>query len=170
MREIKFRGLDEEMQKMVYDFQESEGESFETWKQNYLPIVGDDGTLVIGVYHNGDWHELKMMQYIGKKDKNENEIYAGDIVKFHYFYQSLGEGLGVRESEHELTGIVEWGEFGWGLSAIKGEHWEGYTGYESGEGSSTFLELMAMNQSSIHEESFEVIGNFYENEKLINAS
>lgn len=111
--------------------------------------------------------DYAFMQYTGLKDKNGKEIFEGDIVRFHYFYGTLGDGMGFVESEHELTGVIEWGAFGWGLSAIKGEHWRGYTGYEDGEGESNLMELMSMNESSIHEESFEIIGNIYENPSLI---
>jgi uncharacterized phage protein (TIGR01671 family) len=107
------------------------------------------------------------MQYTGLKDKNGKEIYEGDIVRFHYFYQSLGANLGGQESEHELAGIVKWQQYGYGLSAIKGEHWRGYTGYEDGEGSSDFLLLAGMSESSIHEESFQIIGNIYENADML---
>jgi uncharacterized phage protein (TIGR01671 family) len=107
-----------------------------------------------------------VMQFTGLLDKNDVEIYEGDIVKFHYFYGSGGlEGF--VEAEHELTGVIEWGAYGWGVYAIEGEHWNGYTGYADGEGSSNFMDLVAMNESSIHEESFEVIGNIYQNPELI---
>lgn len=113
-----------------------------------------------------NWGDV-LMQFAEFKDKNEKDIYEGDIVKFHYFYQSLGAGLGVQESEHELIGIIKWGAFGWAVSAIKGEHWEGYTGYKPGEGESYVVDLYAMNESSIHEESFEVIGNIHEHPHLL---
>ncbi len=72
--------------------------------------------------------------------------------------------MGFIEAEHELTGVVKWGAYGWGLDAIKGEHWKGYTGYDDGGGNSNFIDLMAMNESSIHEESFEVISNIHQKE------
>lgn len=108
-------------------------------------------------------------QFTGINDKNGKEIYEGDILKFHYFFQSLGENLGVKEDEHELIGVVHWGEFGWGIESIKGEHWQSYTGYDSEEGNSNFIELSYMNESSIHEESFEIIGNIYENPELLST-
>ncbi len=107
-------------------------------------------------------------QYTGIPERNSKDIFEHDIVKFHYFYASLGENLGVQESEHELTGIVTWGEYGWAIKAIKGQHWQGYTGYASGEGESSVVELYAINQSGLHEESFEVIGNIHSNPELLN--
>ena len=108
-------------------------------------------------------------QFTGLHDKNGKDIYEGDILKFHYFYQSFGENMGASESEHELSGIVEWQEYGYGISAIKGEHWNGYTGYSDGEGSADFIHLAAMSESSIHEESFEIIGNIHQNPELLNS-
>ena len=105
-------------------------------------------------------------QYTGLKDKNGKEIYEGDIVKFHYFFLGGGEE-GVWESEHQAIGVLTWGLYGWAVSSIRGEHWQGYTGYDAGEGESNILELMMMNESSIHEESFEIIGNIYENPELL---
>lgn len=107
-------------------------------------------------------NDLPLMLYIGTEDRNGDKIFDKDIVKFHYFYGSVGSNLGFVEAEHELIGIVEWGAFGWGLSTIKGEHWQGYTGYAKGEGESSFYELCGMSESSIHEESFEIIGNVFQ--------
>jgi uncharacterized phage protein (TIGR01671 family) len=131
-----------------------------------------------GAHHLASWLEAHssfgvtgkesiFMDWAAFVDNKGKEVYEGDIVKFHYFYQSLGEGLGVQESEHELIGVVKWAAFGWSISAIKGQHWEGYTGYESGEGESYIVDLYSMNESSIHEESFEVIGNIYQNPELL---
>ena len=113
-----------------------------------------------------DDDQVSIMQYTGLKDKNGKEIYEGDIVKFHYFFLGGGEE-GVWESEHQAIGVLTWGLYGWAVSSIRGEHWQGYTGYDAGEGESNILELMMMNESSIHEESFEIIGNIHENPELI---
>lgn len=155
-RIIKFRAWDNSDKRML-----AVVEPDEQGKREYYPFE-----IQIGFSH---WRkeDIVLMQWTGLHDKNENEIYEGDVVKFHYFFQSLGENFGVVESEHELTGVIEWSGFGWGVSKIKGEHWRGYTGYEDGEGDSNLLQLMAMNESSIHEESFEVIGNIYQNPDLI---
>lgn len=147
-------------------------------------LVGDLATWIHGYYHfdktlNAHYICLKdsLYQYevraetVGQllefKDKDEIDIYESDIVRFHYFYQSLGANLGAQESEHELIGIITMRQYGWGVSAIKGEHWQGYTGYSAGEGESNIVDLYAMNESSLHEESFEVIGNIFDNPELI---
>lgn len=144
---------------------------------NLVSTSPDEAFILIGVtgHIKRDDYECYMApvrpesvgMWTGLKDKNGKEIYEGDIIKFHYFYQSLGENLGVQESEHELIGVVKWGAFGWSVSAIKGQHWEGYTGYKSGEGESNIVDLYSMNESSIHEESFEVIGNIHDHPHLL---
>jgi uncharacterized phage protein (TIGR01671 family) len=112
-------------------------------------------------YNGEEVQEDTIGEYTNLNDRKGHRIFEGDIVKFHYFFQSLGEGLGVKESEHELTGNIVWGSYGWGIEAIKGEHWQGYTGYDAGEGDTSFMELHELNPSSPHEESFEVIGNIH---------
>lgn len=161
MREIKFKcwqitgyNFDE---KPIWGMIDAEDLSFEEFKPLVDLLVSDPESEVF-------------LQYTGLKDKNGREIYEGDIVTFHYFYQSLGANLGAQESEHELTGIVKWQEYGYGLSAIKGEHWRGYTGYDDGQGNSDFLLLAGMSESSIHEESFEILGNIYENPELLHSA
>ena len=145
MREIKFRVFYEQSQTWVYF----------TIGQTFTDVAN-------AIYSNICINGGTFYQYTGLKDKNGKEIYEGDIVNFHYFFGALGEGLGFVECEHELKGRVEWGEFGWGVSAIKGEHWKGYTGYDDGDGESSFIDLMMMNESSIHEESFEITGNIHQ--------
>jgi uncharacterized phage protein (TIGR01671 family) len=109
---------------------------------------------------------LTISQSTGLKDKNGEEIYEGDIVKMHYFYQSLGANMGVVESEEEITGEVFHDEFGWAITKIRGRHWEDLTSYESGEGKSYIAHLYNMDGQT-HEESFEVIGNIYESPELL---
>lgn len=110
--------------------------------------------------------ECVLMHYTGLKDRHGVEIYEGDIVKLHYFYQSLGANMGVIESEEEITGEVFHDEFGWAVTKMRGRHWEDLTGYEAGEGKSYIAHLYNMDGQT-HEESFEVIGNIYENPELL---
>lgn len=164
IREKKYRVWDREEKIM------SEGLPFEWFLTGdpgdmEFPSTGESLPLKDFIFFRD---HFEIMDFAGLLDRNGKEIYEGDIVKFHYFYGTLGANLGYEESEHELTGVVEFGMFGWGLKAIKGEHWKGHTRYGDGEGESSLYELCAMNEGAIHEDSFEVVGNVYENSELIN--
>jgi len=115
--------------------------------------------------HNG-LKEL-WLQWTGLRDRNGVEIYEGDVIKFHYFYQRLGAGLGIEEDEHEMVGEVYFDGYGYGIKKVEGQHWAGYTGYSDGEGDCSFIGLQEFSQSAIHEGSFEVIGNTYQNPELL---
>ena len=119
-------------------------------------------------FQNAGLYDRILMQFTGLTDKNGVEIYEGDVIKFHYFYGTLGDGMGFVESEASLVGVVKFDEFGITVTDIKCKHWQELTGYEEREGESYIYQLYAMNESSVHEESFEVIGNIYENPELLN--
>lgn len=91
-------------------------------------------------------------QFTGIKDKNEIEIYEGDIVKLHLFTQELGAGLGVEEGEREMIGVIEYQDLGLSFKEAEDDEEWFYLVYSPG---------------MIHEESFEVIGNIYENPELL---
>lgn len=89
-------------------------------------------------------------QLTGLKDKNGKEIYEGDIVKCHYFYEALGEGLGVYEAENEFIGHISFQDMGLWIES-------------NTENNSVFLLWI----NGLHEESFEVIGNIHQNPELL---
>lgn len=156
-REILFRGRSVKTGRWIW------GSLIQNGQYDYAIYDGNE-------HSDSDGEEVEedtIGQYTGINDRKGHRIFEGDIVKFHYFYQSLGENLGAQESEQEIIGKIVWGEFGWSIDAIQGQHWEGYTGYQTGEGECSILELYAMNESSIHEESFDVIGNLHDNPYLL---
>lgn len=157
-RDLKFRAWDKGHRKMSY--------KVNLYSLNHRGEI-DKAQIDNKQIMNRIGLDCEIMQFTGLLDRKGKEIYEADIVKFHYFYGTLGANLGFEEAEHELTGIVDFGMFGWGLKAIKGEHWRGHTRYEDGEGESSLHELCAMNEGAIHEDSFEVIGNLYENPELL---
>jgi len=165
-REIKFRGKSTNTGKFVYGFFGYDWDS----KGDLMPCIQSSITEMKSSFTNTVIDINTLSQFTGLTDKNGKDIYDGDVVKFHYFYMSFGSNMGAQESEHELSGVVKWQEYGYGLDAIKGEHWAGYTGYSDGEGYSDFLHLAGMSESSVHEESFEIIGNIYETPELLNPT
>lgn len=90
-------------------------------------------------------------QFIGLEDKNGSKIYEGDIVNMHVFTQELGHELGVTEGEEIFKGVIEMWQYGPGIE----------TGKEDG---SFYLVLVP---GMIHEESFEILGNKFQNPKLL---
>jgi len=85
-------------------------------------------------------NEVELMQHTGLKDKNGNEIYEGDIVKFQ-------ESYGKEEPEINI-GNIEYSEMA--------------TSYLINWGNSHYQHL--------NEVEFEIIGNIYENPELLNNS
>lgn len=119
MRVIKFRIWDELNSKM--------------WVSNNLKYFFQDST-------EDDLQNL--MQFTGLTDKNDNEIYEGDIVKSIRYSESY-DGDIIIEREWELKGSVYFSTGTWRVI-------------------NTAIPLYEWNKKTI-----EVIGNIYENPELI---
>ena len=125
MREIKFRAWDKENEKM----RKVSSISLE----NKEIAVKDFGT-----YHFFRIKDIELMQYIGLKDKNDKEIYEGDIV--------LVELCGT--STWYKT-VVEFKEGAFIASLIDGEDY-----------------IYIFNRG-FDSNDFEILGNVYENKSLL---
>lgn len=145
MREIKFRAWDKNKNKMLsyYDL-------YAIDCSTEYPFLA----LIKGYYaYSGagflDGVDPVIMQYTGLKDKNGKEIYEGDIVKMHYFFENLDPyTLGVFEDEAEVTGTVRIDPFGTYTETEKATYdWGDYLQEPS--------------------EELEIIGNIYEDGHLL---
>ena len=148
-REIKFRAWigDRSVMRDVVTYQKH----VKGFSISYLESMGIELEPMYSVTHS-----IKLMQYTGLKDKYGIEIYEGDIVTAHQF---LFDGC---EVESQIFGEIAIGDFGVTLKRIKNDFYEDYTGYEPYEGESHLLDFYGL-----HEDSFEVIGNIYENKELL---
>lgn len=130
MREIKFRAWNKDSKKMYKIGQITLEEG--TW--NYEP----DNREYIGMsipYQPS----FVLMQYTGLKDKNEKEIYEGDIIEIKG-YSNKGYNTGLVKEIY----VVEFKDFCWSC------------------GIKSLLNLATINWASI-----EVIGNIYDNPELL---
>lgn len=154
MREIKFRAKD------------YTGE----WRYGYL-IQGVDienkpiknfiieNTSEVNILNKGllqKYYEIDfetLGQYTGLKDTNGKEIYEGDIIKMHYFFDNYDPTtFGVFEDESEITGEIVFDLDGFRVIDKDDEKRE--------------LPLSIIQEPV---EELEVLGNIYDNPELLEA-
>lgn len=129
-REIKFRAWDYDTNTMVYP-------------DNKLETIFCFDSVGLSVYQ-GNGSELssfELMQYTGIKDKNDIEVYEGDVIK--YSSDVINSFYGVNEIIREV-------KFRHGTYGIKG-----------------FEKDTHIPFGNILKCKFEVVGNIYENYDLL---
>ena len=104
-----------------------------------------------------DFEDLILMQSTEFKDNNDTEIFEGDVVNIHWFYADFDPvELGAFENEEyaeRVTVKKEFGNFGF--------WWEE---------ADSWVDLATLAMSArLDEESFEILGNIYENPELLSS-
>lgn len=159
-RIIKFRAYCKKrkrMYKVLHLYSGMLGDSVLTWAtvKGFDIIEQKDIHLKIQPEH------CIIMQFTGLYDCNDKEIYEGDVVKMHQF---LFDGYSETECEH--FGVVAYNNesASFNFTRIKGKFYSEHTGYPEGE---DIEGCPISNFYGLHEESFTIIGNIYENPTLI---
>ena len=137
-REIKFRAWHREAKSMITVFQWNKGDE----KDSVTRLRHFNGieTLFIG-------EDCDLMQFTGLNDKNDSEIYEGDIVKA---VKKRWQGFDVEESREYFNNVVEWWCGGMGVGfRIRGKRWH-----------------KMLTKNMVYNLELEVIGNIYENPEL----
>lgn len=158
MREIKFRAKDYTgewrygclLERKYFDFKHGKDASM-----YYISSIEPDWT-TSNIYTNKEYLVIfnTIGQYTGLKDKNNKEIYEGDIVNAHYFFENHDPiNLGAFEDESEITGKIVFDLDGFRVIDKDDEERE--------------LPL-SMIQEPVEE--LEVLGNIYDNPELLEAS
>lgn len=103
-----------------------------------------------------------LMQSTGLFDNSipKKEIFEGDVVELHHFTENYSETGGFYEGEESLVGVVR---YGYTDDEIKyfGKVYPPRWFIEN-----RYRELVFSDLSGLHEESFKVIGNVYQNKEL----
>ncbi|WP_270596818.1 YopX family protein [Enterococcus asini] len=101
---------------------------------------------------------LILMQSTGFKDNNDTEIFEGDVINIHWFYADFDPvELGAFENEEYAERVIVKKEFGnFGFWWEEADSW-------------VDLATLAMS-ARLDEESFEILGNIYENAELLKGA
>lgn len=176
----KFRALKKEPKAYVYGWN---GDDYTDSKWVYgsgvIPVYNntyptDEMEMVIDVnydeldYWQPSYSTCKIIpntvgQYIWKTDKNGKEIYDGDIVRIHQF---LFDGC---EYEKEIVVSIERMKDTacFGANLLQAKEIKEYMGYSNEADQKEKVVVPLCNFYGLHEESFEVVGNIYENMDLL---
>lgn len=148
MRDIKFRAYSKSYKKMFdNEILERVADVMYEVGKSLLSAMGEyeaASDLQRGIYLPTKDEDLILMQYTGLKDKNDKEIYEGDIVKFlddEIYYSECG----TEYDEFENIGQVIYDE----------------------EMLAFDINNRNIDRESVWETKLEIIGNIYENQELL---
>lgn len=143
MREIKFRAWDKNKKGWIKD-------PLFFFMQNHEPFFS-----TLHVYQG---IEAEVMQSTGLKDREECDVYEGDIVRLTYWY------FDGNEAETELVGVVCYipEEASYGLRHITNKEWIEHIGGKEGD-----EDTQSFGGWTFSPEDMQIIGNIYENPELL---
>lgn len=103
------------------------------------------------------FEDVILMQSTGFKDNNDVEVFEGDVINIHWFYTDFDPvELGAFENEEYAERVIVKKEFGnFGFWWEEADSW-------------VDLATLAMS-ARLDEESFEILGNIYENPELASS-
>lgn len=147
---IKFRAWDKEKNRMIYP--STLGVCFE---------LDDDGINVLDV--SGGYPDDQvfpridsvLMESTGFIDNNDTEVFEGDVINIHWFYADFDPvELDAFENEEYAERVIVKKEFGnFGFWWKEADSW---------------VDLATLGMSArLDEESFEILGNIYENAEFL---
>lgn len=140
MREINFRAYNQHGEKMF---------SWEDIKKEAKHITEMENIICLPLLKH-----VEYMQYTGLKDKNGVKIYEGDIARLHQHYLDNGEKI----EKNRICQVVL-------LSYDKDKI--PIAGFCIQTQNHNYIPISRL--VGLHDESFEVIGNIYENPELLEA-
>ena len=105
--------------------------------------------------------DVVLMQSTGLFDENGKEIFEGDVVELHHFTENYSTTGGFYEGEESLVGVVR---YGYTDDEIKyfGKVYPPRWFLEN-----RYRKLDFSDLGGLHEESFKVIGDIYQNPELV---
>ena len=160
MREIKFRGKSKNVNEWCYGTyiftNDNTNNPFRTrpFKESHRIVFWCSGDWNMGGWVDEEVIPETIGQYTGLKDKNDKEIYEGDIVEWVFFYEKLGANMGVKECDTIVKGIIRWRQGGFILEVTENDFEN--AGYYS---------ISALYTDT--ESDVEIIGNIYVDPELI---